>query len=47
MTEKEVDERLGMLIVEAADDPEIIQILNDARLKLKELEKGRKPITMG
>ena len=47
MTEKEVNEQLGKLIVETADDPEIIQILNDARLKLKDLSNGRKPITMG
>ena len=37
MTAKEVDERLGKLIAEAVDDPEIVQILNDARIKLKDL----------
>ena len=37
MTAKEVDERLGKLIAEAVDDVEIVQILNDARIKLKNL----------
>ena len=46
MTEKEVNEKLGELIVEAADDPEIVQILNGARLQLKELAVVRKPMTL-
>ena len=37
MTAEEVNERLGKLIAEAVDDPEIVQILNDARIKLKNL----------
>ena len=46
MTEKEVNEKLGKLIIEAADDAEIVQILNTARLKMKELEYERKPPSM-
>ena len=46
MTEKEVDEQLGKLITEAVDDSEIVEILNDARLKLKSLEEERRPMTM-
>ena len=43
MTTKEVNEELGKLISEAADDAEIVKILNDARLKMKDLEDGRRP----
>ena len=46
MTEKEVDEQLGKLITEALDDSEIVEILNDARLKLKSLEEERRQMTM-
>ena len=44
MTAKEVNERLGKLIAEAADDAEIVQVLNTARLEMKKLELGRTPI---
>ena len=40
MTAEEVNERLGKLITEAVDDPEIVQILNDARIKLNNLDKN-------
>ena len=39
MTGKEVNEKLGKLISKAADDAEIVKILNDARLKINELWK--------
>ena len=42
MTAKEVNGKLGELISEAADDAEIVHILNTARLKLKELKEERK-----
>ena len=42
MNAKEVNERLGKLIAEASNDPNIVDILNNARLQLKELEKRRK-----
>ena len=41
MTAKEVNERLGKLIAEASNNPKIVQILNNARLQLKKLEKSR------
>lgn len=37
MTAQEVNQHLGKLIAEAAYDPEIVQILNDARIKIRGL----------
>ena len=46
MTAKEVNEELGKLISEAADDAEIVHVLNTARLKMKDLENERRPLNI-
>ena len=37
MTAKEVSEQLGKLIADVSEDPDIVQILNEARIRLRNL----------